>query len=408
MAKDPGYIVGIDIGTSKVATVIGKVKEDGNIEVMGVGKKSDLRGMRRGIVASLDEVVEAVKASVEEAELMAGYTVERAYVGVGGAHVRGFNSRGVVAVTNRERKVTQEDIQRVLEGARTISFPQEQQIFHTFPQEFMVDNQEGIIQPLNMTGTRLEANVHIVTGSITSLHNLGTVVNRCGITVSQPVLGLMADAHAVLSADEKEIGVALINIGHGTTGIAVFEKGSLWHTHVIPIGGEHFTNDLAVGLRTGTQEAEILKKKYGCALTNLLAEEEMVEVPSAAGNKTRMVERARIAEILQPRAEELFHLLNEEVRNAGLDKTINAGIVLTGGNANLAGLPEVAEGIFDHQVRVGEPRGIMGLTNIVADPMFATAVGLVIYGARLEGREGGGQKKGGIFGRMFGALKDVF
>ncbi len=407
MAKETGHIVGIDIGTSKVATVIGKVRDDGQIEVTGVGKKADVRGMRRGIVASLDEVAEAVKASVEEAELMAGYTVERAYVGVGGAHVRGFNSRGVVAITNRDRLITKEDISRVLEGARTISFPQEQQIFHTFPQEFMVDNQEGISQPLNMMGTRLEANVHIVTGSITSLQNLGTVVNRCGISVAEPVLGLMADSYSVLTPDEKEIGVALINIGHGTTGLSVFEKGAIWHTLVIPVGGEHFTNDLAVGLKTGILEAEIIKKKYGCALTNLIQEDDVVEVPST-GKKTSMVKRSLIAQILQPRAEELFHVLNEEIRGAGLEKTINAGVVLTGGNAGLSGLTEVAESIFDHQVRVGEPAGVVGLTNIVADPMFATAVGLVIYGARMETRDGAGKKKGGFFGRAFGALKDVF
>ncbi len=407
MAKETGHIVGIDIGTSKVATVIGKIRDDGQIEITGVGKKADVRGMRRGIVSSLDEVAEAVKASVDEAELMAGHPVERAYVGVGGAHVRGFNSRGVVAITNRDRLITKEDVSRVLEGARTISFPQEQQIFHTFPQEFMVDNQEGISQPLNMMGTRLEANVHIVTGSITSLQNLGSVVNRCGIAVAEPVLGLMADSYSVLTPDEKEIGVALINIGHGTTGLSVFEKGAIWHTLVIPVGGEHFTNDLAVGLKTGILEAEIVKKKYGCALTNLIQEDDVVEVPSA-GKKTSMVKRSLIAQILQPRAEELFHVLNEEVRGAGLEKTINAGVVLTGGNASLQGLTEVAESIFDHQVRIGEPAGVVGLTNIVADPMFATAVGLVIYGARIESREAGTKRKGGFFGRIKGAFKDVF
>ena len=406
MAKESGHVVGIDIGTSKVATVIGKVREDGGLEVTGIGK-ADSRGMRRGIVASLDEVVETVKASVEEAELMAGYSIERAYVGVGGCHIRGFNSRGVVAITNRDRVIGKEDISRVLEGARTISFPQDQQIFHTFPQEYMVDNQDGISQPLNMIGSRLEANVHIITGSITSLQNLGTVVNRCGIEVAEPVLGLMADSHAVLTPDEKEIGVALINIGHGTTGIAVYEKGSIWHTHVIPIGGEHFTNDLAVGLKTAILDAEILKKKYGCALTSLIQEDDMVEVPSVAGKKTTMVPRSRLAEILQPRAEELFQLLYEEIRGQGLDKTVNAGLVLTGGGASLAGLPEVAEVIFDHQVRVGEPMGVVGLTNIVASPIFATAVGLVIYGARLESREGALRKKGGLFKRLWSGIKEI-
>ncbi len=406
MAKETGHVVGIDIGTSKVATVIGKAREDGALEVTGIGK-ADARGMRRGIVASLDEVVACVKASVEEAELMAGYSVERAYVGVGGCHVRGFNSRGVVAVTNRDRVINREDVQRVLEGSRTISFPADQQIFHTFPQEYLVDDQDGISQPLGMPGSRLEANVHIITGSITSLQNLTTVVNRCGIEVAELVLGLMADSQDVLTADEREIGVALVNIGHGTTGIAVFEKGAIWHTHVIPIGGEHFTNDLAVGLKTGIMDAEILKKKYGCALTSLIQEDDMVEVPAVAGKKSSMVPRSRLAEILQPRAEELFQLLFEEIRGAGLDKTINAGLVLTGGGAGLAGLPEVAEGIFDHQVRVGEPMEVVGLTNIVAAPMFATSVGLALYGAKLEARGGGPRKKGGMFRKLLSQIKDI-
>ncbi len=406
MAKDTGHVVGIDIGTSKVVTVIGKIQEDGKLEITGIGK-ADAKGMRRGIVASLGEVVECLKASVDEAELMAGYSIERAYVSVGGCHVRGFNSRGVVAITNRDRLIGKDDIQRVLEGSRTISFPQDQQIFHTFPQEYIVDNQDGITQPLGMTGTRLEANVHIITGTITCLQNLNTVVNRCGIEVAEPVLSLMADSYSVLTPDEKEIGVGLINVGHGTTGIAVFEKGALWHTHVIPIGGEHFTNDLAVGLKTGILDAEIIKKKYGCALASLIEEDDVVEVPSVAGKKTSMVPRSRLAELLQGRAEELMQLLYEEIRGVGLDKTINAGLVLTGGGASLTGLPEVAEGIFDHQVRVGEPMGVQGLTNIVASPIYATAVGLALYGRTMETSEGGRRRKGGFFKKLWSGFKDI-
>ncbi len=406
MAKDTGHVVGIDIGTSKVVTVIGKIQEDGKLEITGIGK-ADAKGMRRGIVASLGEVVECLKASVDEAELMAGYSIERAYVSVGGCHVRGFNSRGVVAITNRDRLIGKDDIQRVLEGSRTISFPQDQQIFHTFPQEYIVDNQDGITQPLGMTGTRLEANVHIITGTITCLQNLNTVVNRCGIEVAEPVLSLMADSYSVLTPDEKEIGVGLINVGHGTTGIAVFEKGALWHTHVIPIGGEHFTNDLAVGLKTGILDAEIIKKKYGCALANLIEEDDVVEVPSVAGKKTSMVPRSRLAELLQGRAEELMQLLYEEIRGVGLDKTINAGLVLTGGGASLSGLPEVAEGIFDHQVRVGEPMGVHGLTNIVASPIYATAVGLALYGRSMESREGRRRRKGGLLKKLWSGFKDI-
>lgn len=406
MAKDTGHVVGIDIGTSRVATVIAKVGEDGAVEVTGLGK-AESRGMRKGIIASLEEVSACVKASVEEAESQAGTPVDRAYVSVGGCHIRGFNSRGVVAITSRERVVGREDIARVLEGARTISFPQDQQIFHTFPQEYIVDDQDGITHPEGMTGTRLEANVHIITGSITSLQNIATVVNRTGIEVVEPVLGLMADAHAVLTPDEKEIGVALVNVGHGTTGIAVFERGALQHTHVIPIGGENFTNDLAVGLKTGITDAELLKKKAGCALTALVAEEETVEVPAMAGKRTAVVPRMRLAEILQPRAEELFQLLWEDVRDARLEKTMNAGLVLTGGGAALQGLDEVAQGIFDHQVRVGEPMGVRGLTSLVATPLFATPVGLVLYGAHVEAREGAGRRRGGWFRRLFGGLRDM-
>jgi cell division protein FtsA len=406
MAKESRHVAGIDVGTSKVATVIGKLEENGTLAVTGIGK-AEARGMRRGVVANLNEVVECLKASVEEAELMAGVSVDRAYVGVGGCNVRGLNSRGVVAVTNRERIIGKEEIQRVLEGARTVSFPQDQQIFHTFPQEFIVDNQDGISEPMGMTGGRLEANVHIITGPVTVLQNLTTVVNRCGLAVAEPVLNLMADAHAVLTDDEKEIGVCLINIGHGTTGIAVFEKGALWHTRVIPLGGEHFINDLAVGLRTGILDAEILMKKYGCALVSLIEEDDMVEVPSPAGKKSAMVPRSRISEILQGRAEELFQLLYEEIRSVGLERTINAGLVLTGGTASLQGLPEVAEGIFDHQVRVGEPLKIAGLTNLVSAPLFATAVGLAVYGAKKEAVEEPNRRKAGWLGRVFSIFRDT-
>lgn len=406
MAKDSRHVAGIDVGTSKVATVIGKLEENGTLAITGIGK-SEARGMRRGVVANLNEVVECLKASVEEAELMAGVSVDRAYVGVGGCNVRGLNSRGVVAVTNRERLIGKEEIQRVLEGARTVSFPQDQQIFHTFPQEFIVDNQDGISEPLGMTGSRLEANVHIITGPVTVLQNLTTVVNRCGLEVAEPVLNLMADAHAVLTDDEKEIGVCLIDIGHGTTGIAVFEKGALWHTRVIPLGGEHFINDLAVGLRTGILDAEILMQKHGCALVSLLEEDDVVEVLSAAGKKTTMVPRSRISEILQGRAEELFQLLYEEIRSVGLDRTINAGLVLTGGTASLQGLPEVAEGIFDHQVRVGEPMKIAGLTNLVSAPLFATAVGLAVYGAKREAQRDPSRRKTGWLGRVLSIFRDM-
>jgi len=405
MAKDSNHVVGIDIGTSKILTVIGRIGDAGDLEITGVGQ-AEAKGMRAGVVSSLGEVVDSLKESIDEAELMAGYTIDRAYVNVGGCHVRGFNSRGVVAVTNRERLIDRDDIQRVLDGSRTISIPQDQRIFHTFPQEYIVDNQDGITQPLGMTGSRLEVNVHIITGTATCLQNLATVVNRCGIAVAEPVLSLMADSHAVLTPDEIEIGVCLVDIGHGTTGISVFEKGSIWHTHVIPIGGEHFTNDLAVGLKTSIKTAEILKKKFGTALAATIEEDDMVEVPSVAGKQVNMIHRSKLAELLQSRGEELLNLVYEEIRGVGLDKTINAGLVLTGGGAALAGLPEVAEGIFDHQVRVGEPANIRGLTNIVASPVYATAVGLALYGAKREA-ENPKKKSGGLLGRMWKSIREM-
>ena len=381
MPKNERYIVGLDIGTTKISCVIGELTERGTVDVVGIGSAPS-RGLRKGVVVNLDATVEAVKACVEEAELMAGVAVETATVGIAGGHIRSFNSRGVVAISGKERTVSRDDVRRVLDAARAVSIPQDREILHVLPQEFVLDDQGGITQPVGMTGARLEANVHIVTAATTSIQNLVTCVNRAGIEVRDTVLEQMAASEAVLSHDEMDLGIALIDVGGGTTDLAIFERGSIWHTAVLPAGGDHFTNDLAVGLRTPIPDAERLKKKFGCALATLVEDEEAIEVPSVGGRKPRMLSRQVMAEILQPRAEEIFTLIHEEVTRAGFDKLLNAGIVLTGGGTLLPGMVEVAEQIFDLPVRQGMPTGIGGLAEPASGPHFATAVGLALHAAR--------------------------
>jgi cell division protein FtsA len=385
MPKNERYIVGLDIGTTKISCVIAELRDNGSVDVVGLGAAPS-RGLRKGVVINLDATVDAVKSCVEEAELMAGVAVERATVGIAGGHIRSFNSRGVVAISGKDRTVSREDYRRVMDAARAVSIPQDREILHVLPQEFVLDDQGGISQPVGMTGSRLEANVHIVTAATTSIQNLVTCVNRAGIEVRKTVLEQMAASESVLTRDEQDLGVALIDVGGGTTDLAIFEKGSIWHTAVLPAGGDHFTNDLAVGLRTPIPDAERLKKKHGCALATLVEGDDAIEVPSVGGRKARMLSRQVMAEILQPRAEEIFTLIHEEVRRAGFDQLLNAGIVLTGGGALLPGMLEIAEQIFDLPVRLGQPGGVSGLTEPASGPQFATAVGLALYSARNIGK----------------------
>ena len=381
MPKNERYVVGLDIGTTKISCIVAEMRESGSVEVVGLGSAPS-RGLRKGVVVNLDATVDAVKTCVEEAELMAGLAVESAAVGIAGGHIRSFNSRGVVAIASKERTVSREDVRRVMDAARAVSIPQDREILHVLPQEFVLDDQGGITQPVGMTGSRLEANVHIVTAATTSIQNLVTCVNRAGIEVRDTVLEQLAAAESVLTHDEKELGVALIDIGGGTTDLAIFEKGSIWHTAVLPAGGDHFTNDLAVGLRTPIPDAERLKKKHGCALATLVEGEEAIEVPSVGGRKPRVLSRQVLAEILQPRAEEIFTLIHEEVVRAGFEKLLNAGVVLTGGGSLLPGLTEVAEQVFDLPVRLGSPAAVGGLAEPAAGPHYATAAGLALYSAR--------------------------
>ncbi len=381
LTKKERYIVGIDIGTTKVTAIVSEVTEDGRLEIIGIGSTGS-KGLRKGMVISLEQTVESIKRVVEEAELMAGVEIESAYVGLAGGHITGFNSRAVVAITSKTREICREDVYRAIEAAKAIPLPSDREIVHVLPQEFVVDGHDGIFDPTEMTGARLEANVHIITASTTAIQNIVTCVNRAGMEVIETVLEQLAAAEACLTDDERELGVALLDIGGGTTDIAIFDKGTIWHTSVLPTGGDHFTNDVAVGLRTPILEAEKIKKKYGCALATMVSEEDTIEVRGVGGRKPRILGRQILADILQPRAEEICHLVFQEIRRAGYERVLNSGVVITGGSASLEGLPEVAERVFDMPIRRGVPAGIGGLVDVVASPSYAAGVGLVLYGLR--------------------------
>jgi len=378
-----GYIVGFDIGTKKITAIIGEIAEDKKIEIIGIGT-AESRGLRKGVVVNLDATVSAIKKAQEEAELMAGVEIDSAFIGLSGAHIKSFNSRGVIAVSGKNREISREDIKRVIDQSKAVSIPPDREIIHIIPQEFVVDDQDGIKDPLGMSGIKLEVNVHIVTGANTSVQNLRTCLTRAGIEIQAIILNQIATSASVLTHDEMELGVGLIDIGGGTTEIAIFERGSLWYTSVIPIGGDNFTNDIAVGLRTPIPEAEKIKKKFGCVTSPLSDEQETIEVPSVGrGKKPRVLSRQLLADIIQPRAEEIFRLVDNDIKRMGYEKSLNSGIVLTGGTALLEGLEEVAESVFDLPVRRGEPSGIGGLVDRVNTPDYATSVGLILHGYKL-------------------------
>jgi cell division protein FtsA len=382
------YVVGLDIGTKKVAAIIGEITEEKKAEIIGIGT-AESRGLRKGIVVNLDSTVDAIKKAQEEAELMAGVEIDSAFIGISGAHIKSFNSRGVIAVSGKNREISREDIKRVIEQSKAVSIPPDREIIHIIPQEFVVDDQDGIKDPLGMSGIKLEVNVHIVTGAITSVQNLRTCVARAGIEIEQVVLNQIATSSSILTHDEMELGVGLIDIGGGTTEVAIFERGSLWYTSVIPIGGDNFTNDIAVGLRTPIPDAEKIKKKYGCVSHPLVDEQETIEVPTVGrGKKPRVLSRQLLADIIHPRAEEIFRLVDNDIKRMGYEKSLNSGIVITGGTALLDGLEEVAEEIFDLPVRRGDPSGVGGLVDRVGTPDFATTVGLIQYGYNLYREKG--------------------
>jgi cell division protein FtsA len=409
VAQRERYVVGLDIGTSKVCTIVGEVAEDGSLDVIGIGS-AESKGLKRGVVVNLEAAVESIKKSIEEAELMAGVEIGSVHLGISGPHIKGFNSRGVVAVAGKNREVARDDVRRAIEAARAVSLPAGREIIHVLPQDFVVDDQEGIGAPVGLTAARLEVNVHIVTGSQTSTQNLVACVNRAGVQVSDTVISQLAAAESVLTADEKELGVALVDIGGGTADIAIFERGSLWHSAVIAVGGDHFTNDIAVGLRTPIPEAEKIKRRVGCALSAMVEEDETIEVASVGGRRPRVMARRILSDILQPRAEELFHLVWDEISKAGYEKSLNSGLVLTGGGALLEGTSEIAEQIFDLPVRRGMPVGVGGLTDHVGNPAFSTAVGLVRYGERHRSpaSAGGGWAISRVVGRLRTVFKEFF
>ncbi len=400
-----GHVVGIDIGTKKVTALIGSVGEDRKIEVVGIGT-ADSQGLRKGVVVNLDATSEAVRKAKAEAELTAGVKINSAFLGVSGAHIKSFNSRGVVAVTGKSRVISADDMRRVIEQSKAVNIPPDREILHVIPQEYVVDEQDGIKDPLGMKGMKLEVNVHIVTGAIMLVQNLRTCVEeRAGIQIEKIVLNQIATSAAVLTPDEKELGVGVIDIGAGTTEVAIFERDSLWYTAVIPLGGDNFTNDIAVGLRTAIPDAEKIKKRYGCVIAPPGEDHETVEVPSVSGRKPRVLSRQLLAEIIQPRAEEIFRLVDNDIKRMGYEKSLNSGLVLTGGTALLEGLEEVAEEIFDLPVRRGAPAGLGGLMDRVKTPDCATAVGLLLYGRDFIRETDGSKSRGrGLFGRF----KDFF
>jgi cell division protein FtsA len=379
----PDLVVGLDVGTTKICAVIAAPRGAAGLDVVGVGAAPS-RGLRRGVVVNIDSTVEAIKQAVAEAEQMAGVEVAAVYAGVAGGHIRSVNSRGVVAISGKDREVTQTDVDRAVDAARAINIPQDREIIHVLPQTFMIDDADGVREPIGMSGVRLEVEAHIVTGAVTSVQNVIRSVNRAGLSVQDIVLEPIASSEAVLFHDERELGVVVIDIGGGTTDVALLRDGAIWHTAILPLGGDHITNDIAVGLRTPMADAEDLKKRYGCALTALVPAEETVDVPSVGGRKPRQLSRQVLSEIIQPRVEEIFTLVARELTRAGFSEAATAGVVVTGGTSILQGVPELAESVFDQPVRRGIPGDVGGLADVIRSPIYSTAVGLALYGARRQ------------------------
>jgi cell division protein FtsA len=368
--------VGLDIGTSKVVAIVGEVKADGALEIIGIGTHPS-RGLKKGVVVNIESTVQSIQRAVEEAELMAGCEIHSVYAGIAGSHVRSLNSHGIVAIKDKE--VVQGDVERVIDAAKAVAIPADQKILHVLPQEYVIDAQEGIRDPIGMSGVRLEAKVHIVTGADSAAQNIVKCVQRCGLAVDDIVLEQLASSYAVLTEDEKDLGVCVVDIGGGTTDIAVFGGGAIRHTAVIPIAGDQVTNDIAVSMRTPTQYAEDIKIRYACALSQLANPDETIEVPSVGDRPPRRLARQTLAEIVEPRYEELFALVREELRRAGLEESVATGVVLTGGSAKMEGAVELAEEVFHMPVRLGVPQYVTGLAEVVSNPIHATGVGLLLY-----------------------------
>jgi cell division protein FtsA len=406
MAKtEEKYVVALDIGTSKVCVLVGEVTDRGQLEIIGKGT-SPMKGTRRGNIINLDQAIDAVKKAVDEAEVMAGLQIESVYVGVSGDHIRSVNSRGVISVTGKHREISREDIDRVIEASKSINVPSELELLHVIPREFVVDGQDGIHDPLGMTAGRLEANVHIVTGARTHNQNVLTAVNKAGIAVQELVLEQLAAAEAVLTGDEREMGVLLMDLGAGTTDYAVFLEGNVVHTNVLPVGAGHFTSDISVVLRTPMEDAERIKKRYGCALGSLVTEDDPIEVPTVGGRAPKILSRHELTNILEPRAAEIAKLVYRDLEKVGLEKEIRSGVVVVGGGAEMDGIVEMVEQVFDQQARKGVPRGLGGLSDTVAGPEWAAAAGLLLWGFRDRARARKKPVKG--LGRIASTFKSWF
>jgi cell division protein FtsA len=396
---DRKLIVGLDIGTSKIVAVVGELSPEGELEVIGIGSNPS-RGLQKGVVVNIESTVQSIQRAVEEAELMAGCEINTVYAGIAGDHVRSLNSHGIVAIKDKE--VVASDVDRVIDAARAVAIPADQRVLHVLPQEFLIDFQEGIREPIGMSGVRLEAKVHLVTGAVSAAQNIVKCVQRCGLVVEDVVLEQLASSYSVLTEEERELGICLVDMGGGTTDIAVFCDGAIHHTAVIPIAGDQVTKDIAISLRTPIPYAEEIKIKYACALSHLANPDETIEVPSVGDRPPRRLARQTLAEVVEPRYEELYQLVADELRRSGYAEMVAAGIVLTGGSSKMEGAIELAEEVFHMPVRLGVPQHVEGLSDVVRNPIHATSVGLLLYGKEAVMSRGprGRGGRGGLMGRL--------
>ena len=402
MSKKEPLVVGLDIGTTKICTVVGEMV-DGQVNIIGLGTCPS-KGLRKGVVINIESTVQSIKKAVEEAELMAGCDITSVYTGIAGGHIKGINSHGVIAVKNRE--ITANDVKRVIDAASAVAIPMDREVIHIIPQEFIVDDQDGIKDPVGMSGVRLEGRVHIVTGAITSAQNIIKCANRAGLDVDDIVLEQLGSSDAVLMPEEKELGVAIVDIGGGTTDLVIFSNGAIKHTAVVSLAGSHITSDISMGLRTPLEEAEKIKIRYGCCVASMVRKDETIEVPSVGGRKPRVLSRQTLADIIEPRVEEILTLVQNEVARTGFGNLIASGVILTGGSAILEGMPELAEQIFNLPVRRGTPTGIGGLVDLVNSPMYATGVGLVLYGSRNKEQTRFKVGEGNIFSKVTHRMRE--
>ena len=397
-------IVGLDIGTTKICCVVGELSQ-GEVNVIGIGTHPSI-GLRKGVVVNIEATVDSIKKAVEEAELMSGCEISSVYTGIAGGHITGFNSRGIVAIKGPE--ITETDVERVIDAARAVAIPMDREVIHVLPQEYIVDEQAGIQNPVGMAGVRLEAKIHIVTGAVTSAHNIVKCCNRSGLDVCDIVLESLASGEAVLTGEEKGLGTALLDLGGGTTDLAIFSDKNIRHTFVLALGGNNLTNDIAIGLRAPHADAEKIKTRYGTCLSKSVSADDMIEVPGMGGREARKLPRQILGEILEPRMEEIFTLAKREVYRAGLENSIPSGLVLTGGTSLLEGTTEIAESVFNLQTRLGKPQGITGLVDVVNNPMYATGVGLVLYGAKNQTEKKFRIRDAHIFNRIVTQMKRWF